>query len=357
MPVQTSTDYLSAHIAGYEGQPADMGLKNIISKTAEGSNIEFGRAVVRGTADDQAVLPSSTGQAFVGVTAMTTAGVADADGDLFYERYATMNVQDQGEIYVYTEQSVVPGDAVWFRHTADTAPLDEVGRFRKDTSGGDADQIVGATFESTTAAGGVARIRINSPGLGVLLSPDSSETLTATTSVIAITTGITYFDSTLGAMAASLADGVEGQRKLLQFNTDGGDVTITPANYANGTTIVMTEALDYVELLFTDSAWVLVRDGNRAIATVTATSGAIALAAKIVYFDSTLGASTSTLADGAIGQRMTLKMLVDGGDQVLTPANLLDGTTITFDDAGDSAELLFDGTNWGVVGTSTATVA
>ncbi len=91
---------------------------------------------------------------------------------------------------------------------------------------------------------------------------------------------------------------------------------------------------------------------------VVATSGAIDLANDAVFFDTTAGVSTCSLADAAVdGKRVVFKMLVDGGDQVMTPANLLDGATITFDDVGDSCELVFDGTNWGVIGTPTATVA
>lgn len=91
--------------------------------------------------------------------------------------------------------------------------------------------------------------------------------------------------------------------------------------------------------------------------TITATSGAVGLDNDIVFFDTTAGTSTSTLAAGEAGQQITFVMAVDGGDQVLTPASFLNGTTITFDDAGDTATLVSDGTNWYTVGTVTATVA
>jgi len=262
-PVQTT--YSEEIDAAHEGQRVEFTLFNVDSKAAEGSDIAAGRAVVRGTGDKQCKLPSATGQAFLGVTEYTSAGLVQANGDHVYEEKREVNFVDYGKIWVYTEQAVVPGDSVFFRHTADTAPLDVIGRFRKDTSGGDADQIVGATFETTGAAGDLVQIKINSPGLGISVAPDSSEI-------------------------------------------------------------------------------------------ITATSGAISLDTRITYFDSTLGASTSTLADGVEGQRKTLKMLVDGGDQVLTPANFLEGATLTFD-AADSAELLFSGSSWGLVGTATAATA
>lgn len=358
MPVQTS--YTAEQAVAFEGQKSNLGLANITSKVAEGGDIPFGRAIVRGTADNQAKLPTATGQAFIGITEFTSAWSNNANDIHLYSQYREMNILDFGEIWVYTEQSVVPGDAVYFRHTADTAPLDVVGRFRKDSSGGDADLIIGAAFETTTAAGGLAKVKMDAPGTGVLIAPDSSETIVATSGAISVDTGITYFDSTAGAAALTLADGVEGQVKTLMMLVDGGDVVVTPANYANGTTITFNDAFDTCVLLFTGSSWKLKSKlgVDAGIVTITA-SAAIGLAYDIVYFDtSSTVAQANTLADGVAGQRMILKMTVDGtANAVVEPANFLDGTNITFDDVGDSCELLFDGTNWGVVGTATATVA
>jgi len=68
------------------------------------------------------------------------------------------------------------------------------------------------------------------------------------------------------------------------------------------------------------------------------------------------GAEALTLADGVEGQILIIKMVVDGGDGTVTPANFGDGTTLTFDNT-DSATLIFLGSSWWVVGTPTATVA
>lgn len=356
MPVQTT--YASVRPVAFEGMRANLGLTNITSKVAEDSAVPFGRAVTRGTADNQCKLPTATGEDFLGVSEMTSAWSENSDDLHVYEEYREVNIVDFGSIWVYTEQSVVPGNSVFFRHTADTAPLDVLGRFRKDSSGGDADQVLGATFETTAAAGELARIKLNASALGLLIVPDSAETLTATTSAISILTGITYFDTTLGAMAASLADGVEGQVKRLMMTVDGGDVVITPTNLALGATLRLTEAFDWIDLRFTGTSWKEIGRGGRAIVTILAT-GAIPLDIDILLLDTvSTVAQADTLADGYPGQRMTMKMTVDGtANAVVTPANLLDGTTITFDDAGDSCELIFDGTNWGVIGTATATVA
>jgi len=63
-------------------------------------------------------------------------------------------------------------------------------------------------------------------------------------------------------------------------------------------------------------------------------------------FWTTTAADAGTLADGEKGQYKRIIMTVDGGDGTLTPTNLSGGTTITFSNVGDCAELYFDGTNW-----------
>ena len=358
MPVQGATDYTAAHVAGFEGQRVDLGLTNITSKVAQTGDIPFGRAVVRGTADNQAILPTATGQSFLGITEHTTAGSENGSDLHLYEQYREMNILNFGQIYAYTEAAVVPGDAVYFRHTADTAPLDVVGRFRDDASGGDADLVTGASWETTTAAGGIGIINLNTPGVGVLLSPDSSETLTAAGAVVAgVDVSNTYFDSTLGAQAATLADGTEGQIKKLMMTVDGGDVVITPANLAVGLTLRLTQPFQSYTLQFTGTSWKVIAREGKAIQTITAaTTAAMFLDVDIFLFDTTVGASTGGLAAGYAGQEVEMKMLTDGGDQVITPATFADGTTITFDNT-DSASLMSDGTNWLSVGTPTAVIA
>lgn len=81
--------------------------------------------------------------------------------------------------------------------------------------------------------------------------------------------------------------------------------------------------------------------------TSVAAAGAIPITNFYSTLDSNAGATTATLADGAVkGQLKKIQMIVDNGDVVVTPANLSGGTTITFADAGDFALLVFDGTNW-----------
>lgn len=83
--------------------------------------------------------------------------------------------------------------------------------------------------------------------------------------------------------------------------------------------------------------------------------GALSLASKVTDIRTT-GAATAQLADGKQGQEKIIVMTVDGGDCVLTPANLAAGTTLTFNDVGDSAHLVFLKSDWHVVSGS-ATLA
>lgn len=49
-------------------------------------------------------------------------------------------------------------------------------------------------------------------------------------------------------------------------------------------------------------------------------------------------------------------MVVDGGAGTLTPDNFASGTSVTFDDVGDTANLLFTNGSWFFMG-GTGTVA
>jgi hypothetical protein len=102
--------------------------------------------------------------------------------------------------------------------------------------------------------------------------------------------------------------------------------------------------------------------GTGASATVQALSGpgAVNITALATAFTSTGTGDALTLADGVAGQ---LKMIVyvaeaAGADTgILTPTNLGAGTTITFNNVGDSVTLQFIGADWWVIGLRGAVVA
>jgi hypothetical protein len=89
------------------------------------------------------------------------------------------------------------------------------------------------------------------------------------------------------------------------------------------------------------------------------TGGAISVVNYFTTINSDAGGDAFTLADGTqIGQLKKIRLVDDGGgDAVVTPANLAGGTTITFDDAADEVELIWNGTDWVVIYNVGATVA
>jgi len=61
----------------------------------------------------------------------------------------------------------------------------------------------------------------------------------------------------------------------------------------------------------------------------------------------TTGVAAVTLANSTFkGQLKRIQMISDLGDATLTPTTLTGGTTITFADVGDTAELVWDGSSW-----------
>ena len=68
--------------------------------------------------------------------------------------------------------------------------------------------------------------------------------------------------TTTGAQAFTLANGVIGQMKIIVMVVDGGDATITPTTFANGTSIVMDAVHDSVTLIYGASGWQVIASRN-----------------------------------------------------------------------------------------------
>lgn len=82
---------------------------------------------------------------------------------------------------------------------------------------------------------------------------------------ISITSETTVLTTT-GADALTLADGVAGQRKTIIMIADGGDGTLTPTNFGNGSTITFADVGDSIELEFAGTDWWIVSNNGCAIA-------------------------------------------------------------------------------------------
>jgi len=110
--------------------------------------------------------------------------------------------------------------------------------------------------------------------------------------------------------------------------------------------------------LFTDTDifWMAEANGQTSSTPQVLTgAGAIDLIADVTNLVTT-AADALTLADGSEGQKKVITMKTYGGDGTLTPTSLGNGTTITFDDVGDCANLIFTDGSWYMIG-GTATLA
>jgi len=128
------------------------------------------------------------------------------------------------------------------------------------------------------------------------------------------------------------------------------DVTIGTTAVALGASSTTLAGLTSVESTAFDGQVILSEDsqtgdGSTAIA-VDPTKG-------VTLLTSSATGDTATLADGTtVGTTINIILESDGGgDVTLTPTTFLNGSTITFADAGDQVTLVWTGTNgWAMIG-------
>jgi len=82
---------------------------------------------------------------------------------------------------------------------------------------------------------------------------------------ISVTTGVTLITTT-GTDAYTLADGVEGQIKIISMKVKGGgNGTVTPDNFINGTSILFNNVEDTIILLYQSTGWILIARQNATV--------------------------------------------------------------------------------------------
>ena len=86
------------------------------------------------------------------------------------------------------------------------------------------------------------------------LAFDSTPQAMTAAGAVSITTAVTTVASS-GAIALTLADGAQGQIKIIVFITDGGDATLTPATMNDGTTLTFADAGDAAILMWLATGW------------------------------------------------------------------------------------------------------
>lgn len=163
---------------GYEGMIATVESFNGVIRTASNADtivIPFGRAVVRGTGDGTAIMPSAgTGQILLGVATKTDVfekriaytGSAvysnvDASGRVGYPKNWDIAYMTRGVIWVFAETAVTPASNVYYRFAASGGNT-VLGRFTGTADAGTVQIASNAQFiNSTTSPGQLVQIAIN----------------------------------------------------------------------------------------------------------------------------------------------------------------------------------------------------
>lgn len=143
-PLQTTySENMPAYV---EGMVANSEKSNIISRVVEeAAGIGFGKAVMRGTADNQAKA-AEAGAKFLGFSVRDTTQLQDS-----YPDKADMQVLTMGVIVVTASEAVAAGDPVYW--------ADADGALGK-TSGAGLNQIAGAVWDSSAGVGELAKVRL-----------------------------------------------------------------------------------------------------------------------------------------------------------------------------------------------------
>lgn len=170
-------------------------------------------------------------------------------------------------------------------------------------------------------------------------------------------------------IVANNAKAGEVPKQWLYYN-EASD-TVTDAGFFTDYRLAVGDQIDVLVAAYTSIGRYRVSAVSDGAATVVASAtttfspggvdtrtgaGAVSITAEVTLVVTT-AADALTLADGVTGQRKIIKMKTDGGDGTLTPASFADGTTITFNDAGDVVELVFADSKWQVVANSGCTIA
>ena len=100
---------------------------------------------------------------------------------------------------------------------------------------------------------------------------DTAQTITgdgSTSTAITVTESTTLIDATSGAAPVTLADGADGQIKIIINKSTGGSnaVTITPVSFVAGTTIAISAPGRSVICMFKDSKWNVIGGNGHVIA-------------------------------------------------------------------------------------------
>lgn len=144
---------------GFAGMLVDQTSAVIESKANDlAVAIDFGVAVARSAADGTCKAQALDADKLIGISVRHAIRPADASGNVTYAQYDEVPVLKEGYIYVTAFENVVRGDGV----IAVTAQNGKLSGTTAGAAGAGRIALPGATWETTTAAGNLGIVRINS---------------------------------------------------------------------------------------------------------------------------------------------------------------------------------------------------
>ncbi|KKT11381.1 MAG: hypothetical protein UV91_C0006G0010 [Candidatus Nomurabacteria bacterium GW2011_GWF2_43_24] len=226
-------------------------------------------------------------------------------------------------------------------------------------SAGTNDTIV-ITNTPGTAAGAIT---LAATAGGITLTAGGAINLTATSDVVVpANIGVTFGTGEKIEGDSATSDVVVPANIGVTFGTgekiegDSTDLTVTSGGLitltATGNTVVTNAAV--INGAFTASE-AIIFSGIETIA-AGGTTTALDLTESLHSIDADVGGDIFTLADGTIGQVMTITMVSATGIATVTPANLAGGTSVTMNAEGETVMLQFVDTQWYIIGGNAYTV-
>ena len=243
--------------------------------------------------------------------------------------------------------------------------------------------VTGATTITSGTITGITDLAVADGGTGASSLTDNAVLTGTGTSAITAEGNLSFNGSTLavtGAATVSTTLGVSGVTTLTTTNIDNltiqdanitsssnSDINITPggtgdvvisALRVNGTTLDSSDSTKITVAEATDVTGTLFSRGNVfGVQTLTGSgsTGVINLTDTVTLLVTTGSSQAFSLADGVEGQLKIISMKTDGGSGIVTPANFVNGTTITFDDVEDTVTLLYQSTGWVALARQNAT--
>lgn len=144
---------------GYAGQIVDSQPTVIDTKISDlALAIDFGVAVARSAADDTCKAPTVDGDKIIGISVRHAIRPADSSNNVTYAQRDAVPVLKDGYIWATAYETTTRGDQA----LSITAQNGKIGSVTGGAAGAGRVVIPGATWETTTTAGSIGKIRIAS---------------------------------------------------------------------------------------------------------------------------------------------------------------------------------------------------